>query len=231
MVHLLILVLYKLFVCLLIFLPYFLLSLFSSFVISCSLLIYFLTHLLSDLTTFSRIDAVRFQAGDHRRSEPGSRYRFSHFCTGHRRLSRYFTMWCHFPLPPPKKIVPFPWGISAHSSWAHPTRPSKRRVDRLSDFRMAYKRDQHTDTPQYSVCSNGPLSLYIAVVHPNNSCIDVWRRLIGRSSIMLDWFMLTRRTYWCTVGDILPCHCTVCCLTIILLVITGPITHSLGEPD
>ena len=49
LVHLLISALYKLFVCLLNFLFYFLPSLLSSFFIPSSLLIYFLTHLLPDL--------------------------------------------------------------------------------------------------------------------------------------------------------------------------------------
>ena len=60
--HLLIFVLFKLFVCLLNFLPYFL-----YFLHFFSLLIYFFTHLLPDISTSSEIGPLFFQARDGRR--------------------------------------------------------------------------------------------------------------------------------------------------------------------
>jgi len=51
--------------------------------------------------------------------------------------------------------------------WAMPSLPFNQYLDRFSRFCRANERDQQTQGPRYSDCSNKP-RLAIAVMRPNN---------------------------------------------------------------
>jgi len=92
--------------------------------------------------------------------------------------------------PDNPETLPFSRGICTgphliHGSLDPLESASNRHLDRFIHFCMAHERDQQTDTPRYSVCSNRP-HLDIAVMRSNNTkafCVrapTTWNSFSGR---------------------------------------------------